>query len=304
MSDERVTTRIFVVGTPRSGTTLVQGLLASHAAVTSFTESHFFSRHFRLGPRGAMTVLVADPGPRVREFLSENGVDERGAARLTAEAGLDVPERPLVRVLQTRRVARQLLGVLDRLAARRNRPVWVEKTARHLHYVPFLQRVSGRARPARFVHVIRDGLDVVASLYAASQKWPSTPDPFARGPSPPYDLETCVRRWNHDLARSLARVGSEADQFIFYEDLTRDPEATLAPVLRACGLAWDPAVLVRHADTARELITPAEPWKRVAVDVEPSSTVDQVFTGEQRTQAERSLRPGLYRSIRDSVRRA
>ncbi len=38
--------RIFVVGAPRSGTTLVQSLIASHSQVTSFTESHFFSRHF------------------------------------------------------------------------------------------------------------------------------------------------------------------------------------------------------------------------------------------------------------------
>ena len=36
--------RIFLVGCPRSGTTLLQSLLAAHPDITSFPESHFF-RH-------------------------------------------------------------------------------------------------------------------------------------------------------------------------------------------------------------------------------------------------------------------
>ena len=47
MTDRRqIGQRIFVVGVPRSGTTLLQSLLAGHSALTSFTESHFFDRHY------------------------------------------------------------------------------------------------------------------------------------------------------------------------------------------------------------------------------------------------------------------
>ena len=42
--------RIFIVGCPRSGTTLLQSLLLKHNEITSFPESHFFSRTF-LGKR-------------------------------------------------------------------------------------------------------------------------------------------------------------------------------------------------------------------------------------------------------------
>ena len=64
MTAARVEGRIFLVGVPRSGTTLLQALLAAHEQVTSFTESHFFSQHFTDVPALGL-VLTKDP-ERVR----------------------------------------------------------------------------------------------------------------------------------------------------------------------------------------------------------------------------------------------
>ena len=50
MTHSAIERRIFIVGVPRSGTTLVQSLLASHTAMTSFTESHFFRKNFSIVP--------------------------------------------------------------------------------------------------------------------------------------------------------------------------------------------------------------------------------------------------------------
>ena len=79
--------RIFVVGVPRSGTTLVQALLAAHGAVASFTESHLFDRHFVFLPGLGRPILTRDPGPRLREFLAENGEEAPAAAEEFAAAG-------------------------------------------------------------------------------------------------------------------------------------------------------------------------------------------------------------------------
>ena len=38
----KVKERVFIVGVPRSGTTLIQSLLASHPQIETFPESHFF----------------------------------------------------------------------------------------------------------------------------------------------------------------------------------------------------------------------------------------------------------------------
>ncbi|MGL4503377.1 MAG: sulfotransferase family protein, partial [Planktothrix sp.] len=40
--DQIIKNRIFLVGCPRSGTTLLQSLLAAHPQIASFPESHFF----------------------------------------------------------------------------------------------------------------------------------------------------------------------------------------------------------------------------------------------------------------------
>ncbi|MEM7586478.1 MAG: sulfotransferase, partial [Acidobacteriota bacterium] len=125
MSGGEIERRIFVVGVPRSGTTLLQSLLAAHSQLTSFTESHFFSRYFRAVPGLSTAILTRDPTPRLIEFLRENPADdsEQPAPRLAT--GRLLP-------LASRRVGRQLLAVLDQLALSRGFAGWIEKTPRHL----------------------------------------------------------------------------------------------------------------------------------------------------------------------------
>ena len=283
--------RIFVVGVPRSGTTLVQSLLAAHGSATSFTESHFFDRHFTLLPLLARPVLTRDPAARVEEFLDENDEKPPAAAEWFAAGGRRAP-LPLL----TRRAALQLLRLLDELTLRRGVSTWIEKTPRHLRYLPFLERLPAPGPRPRFVHVIRDGLEVVASLHRASQSWQR-----------PYDLETCARRWNADVGFSLRRAGAPGDRFVFYEELTARPEATLRRLLAELGLDWQPEILERYAETSRRLIAAQEEgWKPdVGRGIRRSATSQRTLTGEQRRRVGRSLRRGLYdRLHRRAERRA
>lgn len=278
--------RVFVVGVPRSGTTLVQSLLAAHSATTSFTESHFFSRHYSLLPLLGAPVLVRDPSPRVLAFLAENGEPTCAAAAWFAGAGRRALRVPPLRPFWTRAAARRLVQILDDLAARRGKPVWIEKTPRHLRYGPFLERLCGPG--THVVHVVRDGLEAVASLRAASQRWER-----------PYDLAECVRRWNADTSFSLGRVGAPSAHFVFYEDLTTRPEAVLPPLLAAFGLPWEKDVLDRYGDASRGLVTAEESWKKgVSSGIRPSGTSGRAFTADEREAARRGLRTELYEELR------
>ncbi len=273
--------RVFVVGAPRSGTTLVQSLLAVHSALTSFTESHFFWRHFSLVPLLSMPILTRNPHARLCEFLAENGETPPEAAGWFEKGALRM--RPLL-PFQTNRAARQLLRVLDEVTLRRGRSGWVEKTPWHLRYVPFLDTLSGPEGRTRFVHVIRDGLEVVASLHEASRSWERH-----------YDLEACVRRWNADVGLSLGRITSPNDHFVFYEELTARPEPTLRRLFAGLGLAWEPDILQRHARAAGRFITQQEAWKAdVGRAIRRSQTSDHALTAEQRDRVTRSLSRSLY----------
>lgn len=280
----KIERRIFVVGVPRSGTTLVQSLLASHSAMTSFTESHFFSRHFSFLPLTSRPILTKHPGPRLHQFLAENDEEPPGTAGWFDAGALR--SRALLPLL-TRPVARQLLKVLDELTLRRGKSIWVEKTPRHLRYVPFLNKVSGGQVRTDFVHVIRGGLEVVASLHRASQNWER-----------PYDLESCVRRWNEGVSSSVCRIGAPADHFVMYEELASRPEAALGNLLEGLGLGWEPDILERYAHTTELLVTREETWKEgVGRGIRPSGTSSRTLSAEQQEQATNALRHGLYARI-------
>lgn len=285
--------RVFVVGVPRSGTTLLQSLLAAHSAMTSFTESHFFERHFTHIPLVSRWVLTKNPTPRVLEFLDENNEDPPDAARwFELEDRRTLRVRPLL-PFKTRAVALKLLRILDELTLRRCRSSWVEKTPKNLRYIPLLESVSGPAPRTRFVHVIRDGLEVVASLHQASQNWED-----------PHDLDSCVRRWNADVSLSLGRIGAPTDHFVFYEELTSRPEATLRPLLAELGLDWEPDILERYGRASRQLVTGQETWKEgVGRNIRPSGTSDRALTPEQRDRVNRSLRRGLYEQLLERTER-
>lgn len=273
--------RIFVVGVPRSGTTLVQSLLAAHGAVTSFPESHLFSRHFTLVPVLGTPVLTRDPGPRLEAFLAECG---ESAAPPRARRPTPRPLLPF----RTRAAARDLLRALDHVALGRETARWVEKTPRHLRYAPFLQRLSRGGPRTSVVHVVRLGLEVVASLHEASRLWER-----------PYGLDACVRRWNADVAYSLRWLGKPGHHGVLYEALATDPEPVLRALLSALDLDWEPAILQRYAEASAELVTPAEEWKAgVGRPIRPAATAEQVLTSAQRERVAARLRGGLYERAR------
>ena len=275
--------RIFLVGVPRSGTTLLQSLVAAHSRVTSFTESHLFSRPFRQVP-GLGPVLAEDPTPRLREFLDEN---QASVADVAPWFGPPAPPELASKIglaSHTRSVARRLVGVLDALARQRGMAVWLEKTPRHLHALPLLEAICDDGIPTRFVHLFRDGLQTVASLHAASRQWPEA-----------YDLDTCIDRWNRDLVRSARFIGRAGHHFVRYETLTRSPEAVLRALFAALELSWEAEVLAGFGDAAAELHTPDEAWKAgLARPIEPSATAGEVLDAAQRKRAQVRLNPTAY----------
>ena len=294
--------RLFVVGAPRSGTTLLQSLLGSHSALTTFTESHFFSRHYGLLPGTDRAVLRRDPLPRLREFLIENGEDESLAETVAAAASGSVLPGPLALARRSHAVGRALLAVLDRLAERRGASGWVEKTPRHLHFVELIEKLSEPVGRTCFVHLLRDGVEVVASLRAASQHWPES-----------YDLETCVERWNEDVERSARRLESLSereqhggDEIVFYDELAADPEGVVRTLLARLDLGWEPEILERRAEVARSVVLDAEVWKQRAeqeIRVSDASSLGKQRLSESELElARRKLRLEPYERLRERHR--
>ena len=186
-------------------------------------------------------------------------------------------------------MAHEFLRLLDELARRRGRAGWIEKTPRHLRYVPFLERLSVPERRTRFVHVIRDGMQVVASLHVASRSW-----------THPYDLRTCVRRWNHDVA-FLAGTQTRGRQIVSCSTSSSPPVPRR--LCSNCSPSSTPGVGNPRSSNATRAARSSSsrnrsPGRRAsAAAFAPRGTAGQVLSEEQRKFVSASLRRDLYQAL-------
>ena len=217
---------IVVVGSPRSGTTLVRRILDAHPNIACPPETYLLSAAAR--------------------FLHQ----DRFAAglRIGVLDGLEFAGFEEAEVLE--RLRAFVFGFLRQYAERAGKPRWAEKTAFDaFHLGPIRRLCEGHVK---FVCIQRHGLDVAASLDELVTKTGGYVDELhayvRRYPEP---LEAFARAWVDtagavaDLAEELGRGPNPSAISLRYEDLTEDPEAELRRVFEFLAEPYDDELLGR-----------------------------------------------------------
>lgn len=186
---------IFIVGSARSGTTMLRLMLDSHPRISCGEETHFLQtlepvtgRHWRLVERYGFP----------KQYWDE---------RLATFYG----------------------GAMADYAARRGKERWADKDPSNTLLLPFVDRLFP---DAQYIHLLRDGHDVVASH---RDRWGYRSGArAARG------------AWKRyvDAARAFG-AGLAPGRFheLRYERLVEDPETELRTLVDFLGEDWDPAML-------------------------------------------------------------
>jgi hypothetical protein len=211
--------RAFLVGCPRSGTTLLQSLISAHPDVVSFPETFFFRRTLPAGRFRRHLGLAASGAAGVLDDL-----DGFGVAADPAHTRL-----PLVTAGQ---YARCFTRRMDRSALQTGASLWLEKTPSHARHIPQIERLVARAR---FIHIVRAGEAVVASIQEASERDPTVWPRLA-----PLDN---VEVWRRYVRYSQICVGRENHAFVSYERLVAVPEAVLTSLSKFLELRIDAKIL-------------------------------------------------------------
>jgi Sulfotransferase family len=220
----------FVVGVGRSGTTLLRLMLDAHPQMAIPPETHFIPpllesfERLRVSPERVMEVVVDSPSSGWEDMgLSESELLER----LRALKPFNSPD-----------VARAFYAAY---AARHGKARVGDKTPR---YVTRMKRIAGALPEARFIHVIRDGRDVLLSL---NRRLVELRD------SEPVPVERFARRWRRRVKNAHRADLGERYMELRYEDLVTATEPTLRRVCERIDLDFDPTMLSYHERAAERL---------------------------------------------------
>ncbi len=214
MSSSTIAKRLFIVGSSRSGTTLLQVSVGAHPRIRSFPETFFFqelTRYLswipaRLGaPTGRQHIAFA-------RFLREIGHPEFADWRPSRWA----PMQATVDAFRS---------VLDDVTRASGCDIWLEKTPMHVHELPYIERY---VPDAHIIHMIRDGRSVVASIHDRACKHP---EKFGDQKNPLFGIGL----WNYAMFDSVRCAGRPNHSFVFYEDLVRDTGAVLRRLCEEIG---------------------------------------------------------------------
>lgn len=203
---------LFVVGLPRTGTTLVDRILSSHRDVTSAGELQAMPLAVKQLAKTPSRLVLDEPTIAAMSGLSAQALGERYLERARQNAGAQSPR-------------------------------FVDKFPLNFLYIGWIIE----ALPNANIICLRRG--------AMDSVWSNYKHLFATG-SPYY-------RWSYDLIDTARYVlmfqrimGFWRQRFpgriheVSYEQLVGDQEVQSRRMLAHCGLAWDPACLEFHRNTA------------------------------------------------------
>lgn len=236
----------FIVGCPRSGTTLLQRMLNARSDVAVAPETFFVRRFWMQRDRYGDLSIDAN---------LNRLVDDLVAMPAFAEMGLD-PDDIREAAHQTQRKYGSVFGMLlEQFAAARGAE-WVgEKTPDHVLHIPTLRRWFSEAK---FVHLVRDPRAVVNSWRAV---------PWSSG-----------YRWRDaEVWVEHVRAGREAEMrfpaqvmSLHFEALVRSPAAELEEVCDFLDVRYDDQMLAFHERETETVDVKREPWKeRTTEPIDP-----------------------------------
>ena len=223
-TDGAYKTPVFVVGTPRSGTTLLQAILVNSGIFFPMPETHFFSR-------------VAYGVPE-RNLSKEDR--QKILHILTKKVRIEIDETIIWRLESKIDIFEYIIGTFNR----EHKKTFLEKTPRHVF---FYQEIMKYYPDARFVCLIREPKNIISSQ---TTKTTNPEKSIAR-----------VSLLYNKIARSILEL-RENDNVLLtrYEDLTNEPEQTTSSVFEFLNLPYDPS-LVNNVAAPPGIVLPHETWK-------------------------------------------
>lgn len=228
---------IFIVGVPRSGTTLLRMILNAHSKIGIATETHFLR-------------IFWSARSKYNDLLTEDGMsafwEDLSGSKYFDDLNFNDTEEIRQKIFEGNRNFKDIFKTLMKeYACQRGKIRWGEKTPGHLMYSNVLLDFFP---DCRIIHVIRDPRDVCLSFKKIP--WGSN-----------YAFSN-ARLWNRfiDFSRQQWLYSKFSYIEIRYEDLVSRPKESIEVLCRFIGVAPEDQMLSFH-QYSDDYLEKNEPWK-------------------------------------------
>lgn len=260
-------TPLFVIGNPRSGTSLLRLVLTCHSRIVIPPECGFivwlkdayrsWSRndcHDRARRRAFVDDLV-----HCRKF------ETWGLTREAIEKSISAYQPTTYAELCS------LIYLSYAGALKKQVDLWGDKNNFHINH---LQDLLNIFPGARFIHIVRDGRDVACSyrevaVLNSSSKY---------APDLPTDIGTIAEQWARNVEcvfDFMDRLSNQATMVIKYENLVRNSEHTIRAICSWLQLDYEPSMMQFHVSNSAHGLEPKQTidWKKRTLEPIGTQTV-------------------------------
>jgi hypothetical protein len=206
---ENSTTKVpfFIIGCPRSGTTLLQLLINSHPKIAIPPESHIFVRFSKIFENYGDLNNKANLKLFVQDLLKDYHIRDWDLGVSVDDFCDQLKEKSL----------RNVIALLLELYAQKDLKIrWGDKTPQHMLHVREIKKIFPEAK---FIHLIRDGRDVAVSSSR-----------IFVGPPSIYGIAHEWRKYIEIFDKFKKNLNHNEYLEVRYEDLVRNPEAELKKI--------------------------------------------------------------------------
>ena len=236
---------VFIVGCPRSGTTLLQRMMDAHPQVAVIPEIGWLASRYEkregLTPEGLVAPALVD------KLFEERTFGRYGALPVSREE-----LRDLLACGHPISYAELISLLFDRYGAARGKDLVACKSA---GLTPKVRTLHELWRRAKFIHLIRDGRDVCLSAIG----WRKAEKLASRFPSWREDpVSTAAAWWEWHVQPALEAGRSLGPQLYYevrYESLVVHAADELAGLCAFLGIPYENAMLRFHEDRAQREAT-------------------------------------------------
>ncbi len=221
---------IFIVGSERSGTTLLRLMLHAHPRIAIPPQTKYVKKLYK---RRLFFGNLA--GEKNRQELARWLHSHFDGSTKLDDLEID-PETVRSAVLEASSLGEALAQPFIAYAAKHNKPRWGDKRP---YYIKYLSKLRMLFPGAQIIHLIRDCRDVVASL--KHMPWWKN------------DATYSILNWMEAIDKGLhARQTTRLDEYLElrYEDLVQEPERELQRICQFLSESYTPKML-QFSDVAR-----------------------------------------------------